>query len=136
MPDAAELMVRDALGLKEALTHLGVALTTQECQNVLRRKSFQALLRTTKTRFQAEVANTPGRNKTSAIGQLQILADQLQRDGEFDKAAEVLFKLCKLENWVGEGQTVNVFGGLTQKDLDEMRAKLKEQEGTTVATVN
>lgn len=124
---AADIIVREAVGLKDAVTQLSIPLTTQDCQNISRRKSFQTALRTAKIRFQAEVANAPGRNKTSTIGHLQILAEKLELEGAHDKAAEVLFKISKLENWVGEGGVVNVFGGLSQKDIDLLKKQVEER---------
>lgn len=126
MPEAAEIIVRESKSLKEAVTQLGIPLTTSECENLARRASFQRLIRAARNRYRAEVASDPGRNKQSTIGLFQILVEKLVEEGELDKAAEVLFKLAKVENWVGDGGTVNVFAGLTQKDLDEMRAKIKE----------
>jgi hypothetical protein len=124
MPDACDIMAREGKGLKEAITDLSIPLTTNECATIMRRKSFQALLRQAKIRFRAEVAGDPGRSKQSTIGQLQILADKLEAEGSSDKAAAVLLVIAKLENWVGEGGQVNVFQGVTQKDIDEMKAKI------------
>lgn len=134
MPAAAEIMVRESKGLKEAVTDLSVPLTSQECATILRRISFQNLLRQAKIRFRAEVANAPGRNKTAAIGQLQILADNLEAQGDHDKAAEVLFKLAKLEGWVGEGNVTNVFGGLSQKDIDILKKQVEKRIDSGVST--
>lgn len=128
MPDAASLMVRSGISLKEAITQLDVALTTLECDNVLRRRSFQRLLWTERHRLNKEIASDPDRTKNATIGQMQLLAQKLMDEGAFDKAAEVLFKLARLENWVGEGGVVNVFAGLSQRDIDEMREKLEAGE--------
>jgi hypothetical protein len=130
MDEAADIMVRTGKTVKEALTELGVSMTTSEAEGLLRRRSFQQLLRIARNRFDSETAADPGRNKQSTIGRLQNLADLLMQRGEYEKAAEVLFKLSKLENWVGEGGSVNVFAGLTQKDLDEMRRIVNEQRAS------
>lgn len=102
-------------------------MTSKDCETISRRKSFQSLLRQSRIRFRSEVAGDPGRNKQSTIGQLQILADKLEAQGDSDKAAAVLFQLAKLENWVGETGTVNVFAGLTQKDIDEMKDRIETE---------
>lgn len=127
-------MVRDSISLKEAVTHLSIPLTSQECQNVLRRKSFQVLLRNVKTRFRAEVANAPGRNKVSTIGQLQILADKLESEGAHDKAGQLLLSIAKLEGWTSDGGVVNVFGGLSQKDIDALKKQVEDQLDAGVST--
>ena len=121
-------MAREGKGLKEVLTDLGIPLTSAECALVMRRKSFQSLLRTSRNRLAQETASDPGHNKVSLVGKLLILADKLILEGQFDKASEVLFKIGRLENWVGEGGQVNIFGSLTQKDIDEMKAKLEGRE--------
>lgn len=124
MLEVADIMVRTSKTIKEALTEVGVGMTTAEAESLLRKRAFQSILRAARLRFDLEVASDPARSKQSTIGRLQNLADKLLEIGEFDKAAEVLFKLAKLENWIGEGGSVNVFAGLTQADLDEMRAKI------------
>lgn len=123
-PEAADIMVREGKTLKEAVTELAVPLSSQECVTIMRRKSFQGLLRQARNRQAQEVASDPGHNKVSLVGKLLILAEKLILEGQLDKAAEVLFKAARLEDWVGEGGQVNIFGNLTQKDLDDMKAKL------------
>ena len=127
MDEAADIMVRTGKTVREALTELGVSMTTSEAEGLLRRRSFQQLLRIARNRYDSETAADPGRNKQSTIGRMQNLIDLLMAQGEYDKALEGCLKLARLENWVGEGGSVNVFAGLTQKDLDEMRRVVDEQ---------
>lgn len=134
MPEAAEIMVREAKSFKEAITQLGVPLTTAEAENVSRRSTFRKLLARARDRFYLEVGSNPGLTKDKVSGQMQALADKLEAEGESDKAAEVLFKLSKLKGWIGEAGNVNVFAGLTQKDIDEMRAKLNGEGLSTEGT--
>lgn len=128
MPEAAELMVRESRSLKEVITILGIPLTTEECETIGRRRSFRDLLRAARTRLYNEIGSDPSRSKDALIGQLQIQADALEASGEFDKAAEVLFKLAKVKNYLSEEGTVNVFAGLTAKDFDAIRKRLAERE--------
>jgi len=128
MPEAAELMVRESRSLKEVISLLGIPLTTDECETIGRRKSFRDLLRAARTRLHNEIGSDPSRNKEALIGQLQLQADNLEAAGEYDKAAEVLFKIAKVKNYLGDEQTVNVFAGLTAKDFDAIRKRLAERE--------
>src|ERR1700676_966609 len=114
MEEVADVMVRTSKTIKEALTEVGVSMTTAEAEGFLRRRSFQQLLRIARNRYDAETAADPLRNKQSTIGRLQNLADMLMANGEYDKAAEVLYKLARVENWIGDQGTVNVFANLTQ----------------------
>ena len=127
-PQAADLMVTEGISLKEAITQLQVPLTSDECQTIQRRKSFRDLLRSARTRLHNEIGSDPSRNKEALIGQLQVQADNLEASGEYDKAAEVLFKIAKVKNYLGDEQTVNVFAGLTAKDFDAIRKRLSERE--------
>ena len=70
------------------------------------------------------IANDPTRTKSVVLGQLVVLADKLTREGEYDKAAGVLEKLAKLEGWQGADSNVNIFAGLTAKDIAEARARI------------
>jgi hypothetical protein len=135
-PQAAELMVAEGISLKEAISQLQVPLTTDECQTIQRRKSFRDLLRAARTRLHNEIGSDPSRNKEALIGQLQLQADNLEASGEYDKAAEVLFKIAKVKNYLGDEQTVNVFAGLTAKDFDAIRKRLSEAKPTESKEVN
>src|SRR5438105_3745059 len=107
MPEAAEIMVRESRSLKEVITQLGIPLTTEECETISRRRSFRELLRQSRNRLHQEIGTDPGRTKDATVGQLQLQADNLEAAGEYEKAAEVLFKIAKVRNWIGETGTVN-----------------------------
>lgn len=119
-------MVENGKTFAQAMTEEGVAMTTAEAESWFRRSSFQRCLRQARHRFHNQIARDPERNKTTTIGQLQLLADKLQAEGEFDKAAEVLLKICKIEGWVGP-DNVQVFGNLTQAQIDAARDALKQK---------
>jgi hypothetical protein len=128
MKDAAEIMVRESKSLAQAITDLGISLSSVEVKKVERRPSFQRLLWDARNQWNKEIADIPTRTKQSTIGQLQLIAQKLVEEGSYDKAAEVLFKLSKLENWVGETGTVNVFGGLSQRDIDDLKKRIPKEE--------
>lgn len=128
MKDAAEIMVREGKSLAQAITDLGISLSSPEVKKVERRPTFQRLVWDARNRWNKDIADVPSRSKQSTIGQLQIIAQKLVEEGNFDKAAEVLFKLAKLEGWVGDASTVNVFGSLSNADLEKLKAKVKSAE--------
>jgi hypothetical protein len=55
---------------------------------------------------------------------MEVLIDCLMREGEYDKAAAAIEKLGKLEGWVGGDSNVNVFAGLSARDIAEARERL------------
>lgn len=122
----ANRMVQEGKTFAQAMTDEGVVMTSAEAESWFKRSSFQRCLRQARHRFHIEVARDPERNKSATIGQLQVLADKLQAEGEHDKAAEVLLKICKIEGWVGP-DNVQVFGNLTQAQIDAARDALKQK---------
>lgn len=141
MFDAAEIMVRESKSLTQAATDLGISVSGPELKKIEKRPSFQRVLWDARNKWNKEVADIPSRTKQSTIGMLQVIAQKLYEEGNFDKAAEVLLKLSKLEGWVGEGGQVNVFGSLSNADLEKLKAKVKKIDesgngaGTTSETL-
>lgn len=123
-------MVREGKSFKEAVTDLGIPLTTQECVNMAKRMTFQSMLRKARAQYHIEVGTDPSLSKDKVAGQMQILADRLAEKGEDLQASQVLERLAKLRDWIGEGGSINIFQGLTQKDIDEMKAELGAKSDT------
>lgn len=136
MFDAAEIMVRESKSLAQAVTDLGISLSTADVKKIGVRPSFQRLLWDARNKWNREVADIPSRTKQSTIGQLQLIAEKLVQEGNYDKAAEVLFKLAKLEGWVGDASTVNVFGNLSNAELEKLKTKVKtiNEHGSSAGT--
>lgn len=120
----AELMAREGITLREAATRLRVPVGTEEAANLFRTKGFQRLLRVERLRFFGEVGQDPEWRRKTAIGMLLACAQRLMEDGAHDKAAEVILKAARVEGWLDSETQVNVFAGLSQKDLDAMKAKI------------
>jgi len=133
---AAELMVRQGLSLRQAAMELDNPITVEEATALEKSKSFQKMLWAVRHQWYGEIAATVGRDKTSTIGQLQLLAQKLMDQGDYDKAAEVLFKVIRTEGWAGNEATVNVFSGLSAKDFEAIRKKLTENDGNAATNSN
>jgi len=124
-------MAREGLTLAEALTRLQAPLTKEQAAKIYKTKSFQGLLRSERLRFYAEVGRDPEWSRKTAIGQLLVCIQNLMAEGQYDKAAEVILKATKVEGWLGNETAVTVFNGLTAKDFESIRAKLKgEAQGS------
>jgi hypothetical protein len=124
--EAVQLMARDGCSLQQAATILGERISVEEANRIIKKLSFQELLWEARHRYFGELGANPNWNKQAAIGKLLDLARKLDEDGQFDKAAEVVFKIAKMSDWVGPESTVNVFGELSQADMDDIRAKVSQ----------
>jgi hypothetical protein len=122
---AAELMAREGLAIEEAATRLKIAITSPEARNVTRTKAFQQLLRTERNRYYRDIASNKEWSKATAVGILLDCSERLREAGEFDKAAEVILKAAKILGWVGIEGNVNVFAGMSGRELDDVRARLE-----------
>jgi hypothetical protein len=122
----ANRMVQEGKSFPQACSEENVFLQTAEADKHFKRASFQKVLRQARHRFHNEIARDPERNKTTLIGQLQVCADKLMGEGSFDKAAEVLLKISKIEGWAGP-DNVQVFGNLTQAQIDQARDAIQKK---------
>ncbi len=114
--------------LAEAATRLKVPINSLESTNTFRSKTFQRLLRAERLRYYQEMGRDPDWGKKTAVGLLLHCAEELRIAGEYDKAAEVILKAAKIEGWLGnEVAQISVFGNLSQRELDDARARLKKQ---------
>src|SRR5579864_9643615 len=132
---AAEVMVRTSCSLKQAALEIGHPLDPDEADKVSRRRDFQEILRVEKNKFYAGIANDPTRTKSVVLGQMWHLADRLIAEGEFEKAAGVLDKLSKMEGWSGNEGNINIFSGLTARDIAEARERLRDAKGIRASAV-
>lgn len=117
-------MARSGCSLKQAVTEMGLEVSSEECHVLMSRIAFQKLLWQERHRHNTDLGRDPNYNKDTAIGKLIALSQKLEEEGEFDKAAEVILKIAKLQGWVGPESTVSVFGELSQKDLDAIREQV------------
>jgi|ERR1051326_1207448 hypothetical protein len=139
LAEAIEMMVRNGLTLLKATNELKKHVSTTDCENIQRRRSFQKLLRDARARYHAEVGSDPSLTKASTIGRLSILAQKLEDEGSPDKAAEALFKMAKLAGWLEAEATVSVIAGLTSKELEEAKRKIQTRmasEGDQPVVIN
>ena len=124
--EATELMARTGMTLREAAAELNQPITTESCDSVARRKSFLRLLWEARHRYFNELATNPNFKKDTIIGKLISLAQRMEDEGDYDKAAEAIFKAAKAVGFIGPESTVSVFGELSQSDLDAIRKKVDE----------
>lgn len=119
-------MVRTGSSLKAAASEIGHTLDLDEADKITRRRDFKEILDSERNKFYQAVANDPTRTKSAIIGRMMVLADKLVADGEFEKAAGVLDKLGKMEGWNGGEGNINIFGGLTARDIAEARERISQ----------
>ena len=107
--EAIALMARTGVGLLQAATELGVRVTNEEANRLLRKPSFQDALWQARHIYFSRLGSDPNWKKDTFVGKMLDLARKLEEEGQHDKAAEVMFKVAKAQNWVGPESTVNVF---------------------------
>lgn len=117
-------MLRSGCSFKQAALDLGHPLDQDEAERTTRRKDWQEIYRSEKNKFYAGVANDPTRSKSVAIGKMEVAIDRLFMAGEYDKVIAGIEKLGKLEGWIGADSSVNIFSGLTARDIAEARERL------------
>jgi hypothetical protein len=126
---AADLMVRCSLSLREAAAELGVDLTIDEAENIKHRKLFQKALEDAKIAFYTEIGSNPRLSKDLVVGQVYKLAGKLAEEGEAYKATDALLKLAKIKGWVGyEPDTLyKTLSSLSQKGIDELKRHIEQR---------
>lgn len=117
-------MVRTKMNFHQAATELGIQLDPIESDRTARRREFQDILRVERNKLYQSVANDPSRSKATSIGKMEILIENLISEGEYDKAGQLIERLAKLEGWVGGDSNVNVFAGLTARDIAEAKERI------------
>jgi len=125
-------MVTGPAPFAQAARQVGLEWTEKECEKITRRPEFKRILREEKYKHASEVANTPGRNKSSAIGMMQVAIENLLSEGEWDKAVAAIEKLAKLEGWMGSDSNINIFAGLTAKEIEEQKAKIQAEVSQSI----
>jgi hypothetical protein len=135
--EAADLMVRCNISLRQAAAELGIDLTIEEADNVKGRKLFHKALDEAKIAYYNEIGSNPKLSKDVVVGQMYKLADVLAKEGEAYKASDALLKLAKIKGWVGyQPDTLyKMLSGLTQRDIDELKQKLSEAKQDGEAAV-
>jgi hypothetical protein len=124
---AARIVVRQEVPLRHACSELKIDVTSSEAEAIYKSEAFQKVLQVERMRFAKELANTPGRDKQSAIGLLYLLVQKLIEEKQWEKAVNALEKLMKAEGWTGQEGNINVFAGLSAKEYAEL---MKEVENT------
>lgn len=129
---AADAIVREGKTLFQYTNEKDLGLTRTECDNVVRTKAFMEILRTRRNVYYKEIANDPSLSRSAVKGQLVLAISKMIEIGQWDKVANAIMQLAKLEGWTSDGTNVNVFQDLTQKDIDKLRTKFNP--GTTPST--
>jgi len=117
-------MVRNGISLKQAASEVGHSLDPDEAEKVARRSEFQEILRGEKRKYEATIANDPLNTKSALLGRMYIAMDKLLSESEWDKAVQAAEKIAKVQGWAGNEGNVNVFAGLTAKDIEIARERI------------
>jgi hypothetical protein len=124
----AEYMVREDKDIFVSATELELGLTSAECAKVTKNKTFQKLLRGYRNELYNELARDPRRSKDTLVGKAIFSIEKLMEAEQYDKAMTGILSLAKIEGYVGSDTNVNVFSGLSTKDMADLKAKLKKDQ--------
>lgn len=127
---AADAIVREGKSLFQFANESDLGLTSRECENVLRTKAFQEVLRNRRNLYYKEIAQDPSLSRAAVKGQLVLAITKMLEKEQYDKAANAIMQLAKLEGWTSDGTNVNVFNDLTHKDLLALKDKFKPADKT------
>jgi hypothetical protein len=127
--DAADLMARCNLSLRQAAAELGIDLTIEEAEAVKDRKLFQQALEDAKIAYYEAIGSNPRLSKDVVVGQVYSLAGKLAEQGEAYKASDALLKLAKIRGWVGyEPDTLyKVLTSLSHNELQELKKDIADR---------
>ena len=120
-------MAKSGLSLKQAAMELKWDLDVEEIEEISRRPEFIETLNSEKYRSRSELANLPGRDKSSSIGLLLQCAEKLFVEGNYKASAEVATQILKAEGHLGSDSNIQIFAGLSAKDISEAKARLQEE---------
>ena len=111
------------MSFKGAITQLGIPLSNDEAAELEASKNFRESLDREQMVYYQELAQSPEFNKFMIVGEMLHCIKQMVREAEYDKAVEALFKLAKVQDWVGAETNINILTGISQKDIEEARKR-------------
>lgn len=123
---AAAKVVRNNISLRAAANELDIPLDPEEAERISRTKAWQDVIWAERHKFNTEIANAPGRNKTSLVGLMSLLIQELIKAGDFDKAIDGLQKIAKIEGW-DKSSEVNLFAGITTAEFEAQKREVERQ---------
>lgn len=124
---AARIMVSKGVNLFAATQELDLGIRSSECESIVHSKEFQAALRAERNRFYKEIASDPARSRNTAVGQLLFAIERMIETESYDKAANAIIQLAKIEGWTNDNAGANLFFDLSGKDLAALKNKVKAQ---------
>lgn len=124
---AANTMIREGVTLFKYSNLNDLGLTSTECENIVRTKRFQEILRVQRNLYHKELATDSSLTRAAVEGQLVLAISKLLENQVYDKAATAIMQYAKLKGWTSDAVGVNIFQELAGGDFEKMRARLKAQ---------
>lgn len=123
LEQAIATMVRTGCRLEKAAADLNPPqhLSTVDCENLFRRADVCKMIRRFRQQFYDEVARE-GRTKETAVGKLWVIADALLDTANYEKAANVIMQIAKIEQWINPDTVVQSWVPNPQ-ELEEIRRR-------------
>jgi len=129
-----DLMLDEHVLFEQACQLLCINLKPEEAVSHPRRQAFKKLLAQKQRRYVEDLAGPANHTKTVLVGRMLDAVQRLLDAGKVSDAAEVLFKVAKVEGWASGEGTTNVFGNLSGEQISAMREEvLKKLKGEVAA---
>lgn len=129
MVPVADLMVKEGMSFTSACMAQGKKFTTgQEEHEAKYSDVFQNILDALTFKFYARIGGNPLLTKDVLAGTLMTAVRRLGESEQWEKIAMPGKLLSDLMGWTKDSANVPVFANLTQREIDEIRAKLREEE--------
>ncbi|CAN5950550.1 unnamed protein product [Sphagnum jensenii] len=97
------MIVREGRSLFAATNEMNLGMTNRECENISKTQAFQEVLRTRRNLYYKEIANDPSLTRNAVKGQLVLAINKMLEKELYDKAANAIMQLAKLEGWTSDG---------------------------------
>jgi hypothetical protein len=127
MKQLADEMVASGSSISIAAANLGLPLTKDELIRTASREEFRGFLRKAKNELRTSVADDPARTKRAAVGAMWLAIEGLLEEGKNEEAVSAIEKLGKIEGWVGADSNINIFQGMTARDIENEKKRILEK---------
>lgn len=134
--DVAKMMVKQSLSFRRAAEECGIILTPEEADAYQKRTSWEPILRLERYKYWEELGSDPNRTKQMLIGGMMYDIIKLREDGNYEKSLEGSLKLAKVEYGALNENQVSVLGGLSQEELDRVKARIADMKRTEGELIN
>jgi hypothetical protein len=137
MKEVADLMVQEGMGFSLACQSLGKKFDNSQAERAAQySEAFQNILNALNYRYSASIVDNPLFTKEVIVGTLMRAVRRLEEAQQWDKVAIPAKLVLDAMGWNEHDQDRPVLLNLTQRDIDELKAKFAEKQAQEKADSN